>query len=389
MRYTYNTKLLIIAFLACLFLLGVASDVCVLNYYHKGEPLNEEWQPELGRQNETDYASVFFGRDFFINLNGGMRRLLGQREMNGVLRLDNDHLTQIKSEPVDDAVLKKEAANVSVLYRHLQGRGIPFLFVLPPDKVVSDDPTADQIPAGYTDYSNRDIDVFMQALYDAGTPALDLRQEMAKDGMDRYEYFYKTDHHWTSQAGFYAYTKIADWLKENTDVPTDERIAEESSYDKTEYKNSLLGTWGQRTGSVFAGSDDLTVYTPKFDTDVENRTFSKRGSFADVVYNLDFIEERKPEFIYDAVFDSTDQFTNYSSKNETSVLVICDSFGRVVNPYLILGNRYFWYKSIYHSNEINGTLIDSVQPDVVIMLFSPWYNLGKEESFSFDLPGVG
>ncbi|MCR5282221.1 MAG: hypothetical protein K6E18_02535, partial [Lachnospiraceae bacterium] len=86
--------------------------------------------------------------------------------------------------------------------------------------------------------------------------------------------------------------------------------------------------------------------------------------------------------------DTTDQFVNYSADNDTTVLVICDSFGRVVNPFLILSARNMWFQSIYRSSEINEGLLDKLEPDLVVMMFSPWYNLGKADSFAFSLPGI-
>ena len=405
--------ILSIWFFAAICLLGLIADVKVIKYYVRHETINEEWTPELGRKNETEYATLFPGKELLLQLNGGVKRLLGQREMNGVVRLKNDHVTSLKTEKVPQKELRKEASNVAVLSNYLFQRGIPFLFVLPPDKITSADGKssirADKtvegestfsaisraakeqegvIPPGYVDYANRNIDIFIQTLDAKGTPYLDLRREMEQDGLDPYDCFYKTDHHWTSQAGFYAFSKIADWAEQNTEVRLDKRARKEENYSLKTYEKVLSGTWAQRTGTLFAGSDDITVYTPAYETDVENLTFSKRGSLSDAAYNLDYLKEGKPDFIYDAVFDTTDQFVNYSSENDTTVLVICDSFGRVVNPFLILSARNMWFQSIYRSSEINEKLLEKLQPDLVVMMFSPWYNLGKADSFAFSLPGV-
>ncbi len=415
---TYMTKqthytILSIWFFAAICLLGLFADVKVIKYYVRHETINEEWTPELGRKNETEYATLFPGKEVLLELNGGIKRLLGQREMNGVVRLTNDHVTSLKAEKVPQKDLRKEASNVAVLSDYLYQRGIPFLFVLPPDKITSSDgkssiraeksvegettaaaiqraakETDGVIPAGYVDYANRNIDIFMETLDARGTAYLDLRKEIEGDGINPYDFFYKTDHHWTSQAGRYAFLKIADWAEKNTDVRLDQRARKEENFSQQTYEKVLSGTWAQRTGTLFAGSDDITVYTPNYETDVENLTFSKRGSLSDAAYNLEYLKEGKPDFIYDAVFDTTDQFVNYSADNDTTVLVICDSFGRVVNPFLILSARNMWFQSIYRSSEINDALLEKLQPDLVVMMFSPWYNLGKADSFAFSLPGI-
>ncbi len=380
-------KLLAILFLICIFGLGFASDAKLIGYYRKGEPLNEEWIPELGRRNETDYTAVFFGKDIFVDLNGGIRRLLGQREMNQVIRLNNDQLTELMEMPADEGVIRKEAANTAVLSHYLSDRGIPFLVVLPPDKLRASD-QKEILPSGYEDFSNVNIDLYKQALQDSGVAVLDMRSEMEKDGIDQYSYFFTTDHHWTQEAGFYTYRKIGDYLKENTDVRLDEATFKEENYRKETYEDCLLGSWGQRTGRLFSGADDITLYVPLFQSDVENLTFHKRGQMDEAVYNREYIREGHPDFIFDAVFDATDQFVHYDAVSETKIMTICDSFGRVVNPFLILGGESLRFQSIYRSAEIDAALIDSQEPDVVIMMFSPWYNLGKPDSFAFTLPGV-
>ncbi|MCR5283090.1 MAG: hypothetical protein K6E18_06935, partial [Lachnospiraceae bacterium] len=244
--------ILCIWFFSAICLLGLFADGKVIKYYVRHETINEEWTPELGRKNETEYAALFPGKELLLQLNGGIKRLLGQREMNGVVRLQNDHVTSLKEEKVPEKELRKEASNVAVLSNYLYQRGIDFLFVLPPDKISSADgkssiraakskdgestiesirraceQTEGVIPAGYVDYANRNIDIFMKTLDAKGVSYLDLRTEMKEDGIDPYDYFYKTDHHWTSEAGRYSFLKIADWTEKNTGVKLDQRARQE------------------------------------------------------------------------------------------------------------------------------------------------------------------
>lgn len=382
--------ILAIGFLTVIFVFGIISDVNLIRHYASHEVINEEWTPELGRKNETEYAQVFSGKDELVDLNGGMRNVLGQREMNGVVRLKNGQLTEMGREPVKKKKLRREAANVAALSDYLKQQGIPFLYVMPPDKIMpmDDEEKAALFPEGFDDDINDEIDIFLDSLSAWDVSYIDLRQNLLKDKDSWYDRFYKTDHHWTSQAGFEAYQSIARWIKDNTDIPIDERAADIENYDLEDYKNCLLGSWGQRTGSLFSGADDITLFVPKYETDVENLTFNKRGTMDTAVYNREYIHENSPDFIFDAVFDSTDQFVNYSSENDTTIMIITDSYGRVVNPFLILSGRNMWYQSSYRSSEINEKQIQKLEPDIVIMLQSPRNNLGVDSSYQFDIPGV-
>ncbi len=389
-------------FLLIIFLFSAVTDFKLAKFYINKEVVNEEWTPELGRKNETDQATVFFGKEKFLDLNGGMRKALGQRQMNKVVRLLNGHLTEDGMPAIKKKKLKSRAASVAAFWQYLDSEDIEFLYVIPPDKIAPEDGAVSDkkegarqgsglikkssvCPAGFEDHVNENIDRFKEGLDAWGVPYIDLREMMISDNIDWYSYFYKTDHHWTSEAGWYAYEKIADWTKKNTDIQFDERAGNIANYETKTCKNCMLGSWGQRTGRFFAGTDDVTVYIPRYETDLENLTFQKRGTMDQVIYNMEYMVEGKPDMIYDPVFDSLDQIVDHSSDNDTTILVITDSYGRVVCPFLSLSVRNMWFHSGYKTDEINKALIEKLDPDMVICLQSPRNSLGEDKCFSYDL----
>ena len=80
-------------FLIIIGLIGFLTFFRHMNFYINDVTVNNEWTAEMGNRFETDLASNFFGKFSFVNLNGAIRKLLGQREMNGVVRLNNGYLT--------------------------------------------------------------------------------------------------------------------------------------------------------------------------------------------------------------------------------------------------------------------------------------------------------
>ncbi len=400
MKYKY--KLLALGFLLIIFVFGTASDINLIRFHVSKEVVNEEWTPELGRKNETEYATVFYAKDAFLDMNGGVRKTLGQRQMNGVVRLMNGQLTEEGMPAIRKKKLRREAGSVASLHAYLETEGIPFLYVIAPDKISPFDGTYDDAglltgkakcpdpentvcPVGFEDHVNQNIDVFRTALDAWGVPYIDLREEMLRDGIDWYSYFYRTDHHWTSEAGWYAYGKIADWTEENTDILLDKRARDGANYEKQTCHNCMLGSWGQRTGKRFAGTDDVTLYIPVYQTDFENLTFQKRGRMEDVIYNREYLDEKNPGMIYDPVFDSLDQIVNHSADNDTTIMIITDSYSRVVCPFISLSVRNMWFNSSYKTDQINAKLIEKLQPDMVICLQSPRNSLGEDACFAYDL----
>ena len=49
---------------------------------------------------------------------------------------------------------------------------------------------------------------------------------MHEDGIDQYDMMYRTDHHWTTEAGFYAYGILEGYIVEKTGCNVDARVSD-------------------------------------------------------------------------------------------------------------------------------------------------------------------
>ena len=218
----------------------------------------------------------FFQKFSFVSLNGAVRRFLGQQEMNGVVKLNNGYLTETLERCPDD-IIGNFVSRTFSFNEFLRKREIPLLFAVPPYTVSKYDP---ELPAGVEDFSNDNIDRFLPLLEENGIDTIDIRETMREDGIDHYDMVYKTDHHWTTEAGFYTYNVLEKYIAEKTSCKTDPRISDISNYVLTKYNNSHLGSVGLRTGKYYAGTDDFTLIVPKFDTyirDPEGKTGHRHG----------------------------------------------------------------------------------------------------------------
>ena len=106
-------KILAVVFVIALAIFAAITDYKYIRFYVDDVVYNEKWIPDLGRKNETDYMSCFFGKDTLIDLNGGIQRLMGTPEMNNVVRLQNGHLTGMKVAIAENRLV--EEATTSVL----------------------------------------------------------------------------------------------------------------------------------------------------------------------------------------------------------------------------------------------------------------------------------
>lgn len=362
-----STYLFILIFFVLVVLVGAISAKNLVKYYINDEVGNNELSAGVSDVVEADISTTFFQRFWFVNINGAIRNLLGQQEMNKVIKLNNGYLlTAIRY--VEDEVLQNHADNVKKLNEYLKNKNIGLLYAITPYTSGKYDP---QLPVGVSDYGNDDGDRLVSKIKEAGVDVIDFRDKMHEDGIDHYKMMYKTDHHWTTEAGFYAYTVLEDYIREKTGCEIDERISEPSSYTVTKYKNGHLGSRGHRTGQFFAGKDDFDLYLPNFETNIEDPD-GNVGGLADVVLDLTPLEKLDsfPVTTYDGVLSkSLGHYKNLYCPNDTKVLIITDSFAKAVNPFLIMGFSEVEYVYDKNASMITPEFIESYDPDVVILLY--------------------
>lgn len=371
----------IILLVLTIFVPGLLSYKQLISYYTGEAVYYNDWNAELGSKLETDIATTFWKKNSFVDLNGAFRNILGQPEMNGVIKLNNGYLLTAIDE-IDDQKMQYRIDNISAFNNYLKNRGISFLFASAPYTSSKFDT---ELPEGYEDYGNQNSDKLIAGLNSVGVEVLDFRQQMHDDGIDQYSMMYKTDHHWTTEAGFYAYSVLENWIVAKTGCAVDERITNINNYDIERYNNWHLGSRGQRTGRYFAGVDDFDIFIPKFDTLIENDE-GTIGKMQELAYNWEPLEKRdsKLEYVYDKVLkQSAGHYTNLDSKNEVKVLLVSDSFSWTVCPFIMMGFKELRFAYSQPLNEqLTLELVEEYNPDVVIMLYYPQV---YEVDLAFDL----
>lgn len=351
-------------FMIVIVLLGTVSFANLVNFYVNDVTDYNEWSADLGNRFETDEATSFCGKMQFVNFNGAVRNMLGQHEMNGVVKLNNGYLNTTFPY-TEDSILEEYADKVIALDRYLKEKDIALLYVVPPYTVSKYDM---ELPAGIEDYGNDNFDRFISLLDQEEVEVMDFRELMHEEGIDQYDMMYRTDHHWTTRAGFYAYGKLEEWLVAHLDCEVDERVGNIENYDIITYEKWHLGSRGQRTGIYYAGIDDFELFMPKFNTSLEN-SVQEYGTLQELVYNMEPLRDRdyKSRYTYDYVLDNSHgDYKNHNCKNDKKILISTDSFGKAVNPYLIMGFREVRFGPV---EKMTREYIDEYSPDAVILLY--------------------
>ena len=332
-----------------------------------------------------EISSRIFLRDFCLDYSGLFSRLAGIRHVEKAFKLDNGQLTQRNA--MTDITPAAEA--VCELNRFCQDNGTPFLYINPPHKPLYDQ---DLGQYGINSCTNQNEDKLLRALADEGVDCLDLRGPLYESSSDPYHYFYRTDHHWTAEAGLFTAGVIAREIRTRYGLSTDADILDPAGFETIRYKNCFLGEMGKKTGAAYAFPEDLIIIQPRFPTHLSFRDPSRQidmtGDFS-ILLNTALLQKIQAEAspsgngfpwapsVYDDNLYYTYMYGNSSLQqihNEDAaggrILVVKDSFAQVVNPYLALSVRDL---DCWDVRQKTGSLRDQIREndyDLVIVMYT-------------------
>ena len=242
---------------------------------------------------ETTAQQTIPGYHNVIELNTLFQMALGKNVIEDaaddkVVRLKNGMLTFV----CDPADVTDSINGILNLKKVCDENDTQLLYIQAPQKISKFDP---ELPAGVQDYGNEIADSFLQGI-DGKIPYIDLREKIYDAGINQYDLFFKTDHHWTPEGAFWCWGKVAQTLKSDYGFAFDDKITNMDSYTVKTYPDWFLGSQGKRVGTVYAGVDDFSVITPNYETNfdftVPDKDIERHGSYADTLLVKDAYETK-------------------------------------------------------------------------------------------------
>lgn len=298
--------------------------------------------------------------------------IISKKEYNGVVELENGQLTVFKNK---DNVSEK-IKNLSELANFSEKNGAAFFYLSAPSKISRHDKTYDSL-----DFSNANTDELLEGLRKNGVDYIDFRDNIDEEGLTADNVFFRTDHHWTPESGLWATRILAKYLNDNGMIQSDLSLLDAEKWDRDIYKNYFLGSRGKKTTLARTTPDDITIYHPKFDTrlhlEIPNKNIAADGNF-DITYDMKRLEkvDYYNENPYAAYSWSDRPYTyirNDDAINDTTILLIKNSFGNVVLPFLSLqAKNIFAIDPRVFTGSIHE-FIKQKKPDIVIVLYSANY----------------
>lgn len=282
-QYILKKRLFAVVFLAVIF------GFSAVNFMHSYEALKEEVSKltEAGTGITADKVASLedtitgnlYGRMNFIEAYGYIQKLLDKRECNNFSYImDEDgflHYASFYRE--EDTGLFEYSMRVKRMQDYVAANGTKVLFVVPPgkyDTVYTNFRTG--MPVNDPGWI---VDEMMFYLNRLGVETLDLRECVPNEELSYEEAFFRTDHHWTIPAAFYAAVEVVDKINESfgENLDPDGYYTDMSNYDIVTYQSGMLGSMGRKTGAGFCGIEDFTALWPKFEGQFSRETMEENG----------------------------------------------------------------------------------------------------------------
>lgn len=301
-----------------------------------------------------------------------------------VIYLNNGYLAW-REELVSDGDIEEIADGVRDFSEYLESRGIGFVYMNMGSKVC---PYDRQLPVGADEHSNENGDRLVGALEDRSVDVLDFRDCMIRDGLDWYGSYYMTDVHWKTTTALWAAGVMARYLNDNFGFDFDGKYFDPARYDMETYPDYFLGGQGR---TVTLSNCDLEAYDrilPEFETSlslkIPSRDIDMQGTYRDVLFceeefdeiagysDRDFAERKDAYHAMRLRNDAYGEIRNLDPEDnkDKKILLIYDSFGWY--PASFLATDVSEIVTLY-LGAFNGsvrTLVDEMEPDVVIMAYS-------------------
>lgn len=302
---------------------------------------------------ETWFSDHFIGRDLWVSAKGYIEYGIGKRENNGVY-ICGDRLIGKTDEPDEE----KTAKNVEAIQSFVETNKKPTYLMLVP---TAEEIYRDKLPEGVDSWDQRSYIKEVARQLRGVVNEIDI-YKVLYENKDEYIY-YRTDHHWTSNGAFYAFTEAADRMGI--------LAVQKKNYNIEHVSHNFYGTLYSKVGYRSISPDIISIYTKRgstLKTEVEVFDGSKTTTYPSMYFN-EFLE-KKDQY---AMFLGQNQpivtiKTNAGTGN--NLLIFKDSYAHAIAPMLADYYDTVTLVDLRYINQAYDNLIDVSEYDQVLILYN-------------------
>lgn len=347
---------------------------------------------------KTYTTDFLLGYDTIVDYSKGYENLIkwnyvSYAEYNGIITLDDITLDDGYLSSIVERKDVSEDIDATIDFAHFcKERNSRFLFALAPHKICRYDDVS-----GTLDFSNQNADAFIARLQSEGIETVDFRDVIHEEKLSHRELFYRTDHHWKAETGLWASRHILKMLIESYGYAVDLTVLNDDRIKSVLYPSWFLGSQGKKERMRESFPDDFTLFYPAYKTDLHYKVLNKYidadGDFS-ILYDMSQVNERdyygkNPYAAYIYGDQPLEQIRNNGIDDNGHILIIHDSFGNCVVPFLAMGIKRVDSLDLRHFTGSVRNYIESEKPDTVIILYNAggiggdidWSNNGDKFDF--------
>ncbi len=345
-QYILKKRIFAVVFLVAVF--GFSG----VNLAHSYEPIKECLAGEDASVTtlDTTITENLYGRMNFIETYAYAQTLMDKRESNNFsyIKDENGFLHYASFYREEDTRVFEYAMRVKRLQDFVESKGTKVLFVVPPGKyneAYTEFRTG--MPVNDPSYI---VDEMMFYLNRLGVETLNLQESIPGDVLSYEETFFKTDHHWTIPAAFYATGEVVDKIESSfgEDLDPEDYYMDIANYDVVTYEGGMLGSMGRKTGVNFCEMEDFTALWPHFDGNysreylLENGAMETlEGNFVEVAMDTDLLLNKENVYsdsqysLYLNGLTVYERIVNEEKPDGCSICMIRDSYFSPVMAFLM------------------------------------------------------
>ena len=398
-KYILKKRIFAVVFLIVIF------SFSIINFIHSYEPLKtlltntKREEAVTVAELEASINENLYGRMNFIETYGFIQVLLDKRESNNFTSIiDEDgflHYSSFYRE--EDPRIFEYALRLKRLQDCVAVNDTKVLFVVTPSKYCPDETVVR--PGISVNDPNPVVDELLFYLNRLGVETLDLRESLPNENLSLEETFFKTDHHWTIPAAFYATGEVVNKIEESfgEDLDPQDYYTDISNYDIVTYKKGMLGSMGRKTGAVFSGLENFTAIWPRFEGSFYRECKAEEGQdlsvyeggFTEALMNTKLLTEKNDVYSdsqYSTYLNGLriyEKIINNENPEGPSFFMIRDSYFSPVMAFMMpMCGRIDAIWSLEETHELDiESYVKEEQFDYIIMEIYP-YNI-ENKAFNF------
>lgn len=273
----------------------------------------------FGDDFEEYLSDHFAGRSFFVGCYSYYSLLLGNNGANGVYYGQDGYLINEPVSPEDSILMR----NLSALTTLAENTGLPTTLIAVPSTGYI---YGDKLPALHGEYQD---DLYFSQIYDAidgtGLSLIDLRETFLSQ-KDETRLYYRTDHHWTTDAAYLAYQALCSHLGLDA--------LEQDSFT-VETVSGFKGTTSAASGFYLTAADDIHIWrNPALEGHITLEIWE--GEDCETYDSLYIEENAQGNDKYTLFLDGNHslQYVYNDSASGGTLLLVQDSFAHCLTPFL-------------------------------------------------------